>query len=215
MAAISIGRPNPGRTPTLNTPDESYHGAVWSEAAKPLGPIAYILRARVILLRDLGPALSPFNAWLVLQGMETLPLRMRRHCDNAQTVADWLAERPEVSRVIYPSHMSGVDAERARKYMATGFGGLVGFELRGGRAAGQRFIDGLQLFYHVANIGDARSLAIHPASTTHSQLAEGDQMKTGVSPGYVRLSIGLEHPDDLLADLDQALGGSELRAAAE
>ena len=206
---------HPGRHPGLNTPDPSYHGAVWAEAAKPLGPIAYILKARVTLLRDLGPALSPFNAFLVLQGIETLPLRMARHSATARTVADWLARRPEVARVIHPAHMAGRDAELAAKYLSQGQGGLLGFELHGGRAAGQRFIDALRLFYHVANIGDARSLAIHPASTTHSQLAEGDQEKSGVSPGYVRLSFGLEHPDDLLADLDQALGASTLRAAAE
>ena len=203
------------RQPGLNTPDPSYHGAIWSEAAKPLGPIAYILKARVTLLRDLGPAISPFNAFLVLQGMETLPLRMKRHCETALVVANWLANRPEVVRVIHPAHMQGADAELTRRYLPYGTGGLLGFELHGGAAAGRRFIDALQLFYHVANIGDARSLAIHPASTTHSQLAEGDQMKSGVSPGYVRLSIGLEHPDDLLADLDQALSASAVKLAAD
>ncbi len=206
---------HPARQPGLNTPDPSYHGAVWSEAAKPLGPIAYILKARVTLLRDLGPAISPFNAWLVLQGMETLPLRMKRHCETALTVADWLARRPEVARVIHPAHLAGREAELTRRYLPHGMGGLLGFELHGGAAAGRRFIDALQLFYHVANIGDARSLAIHPASTTHSQLDDTDQMKSGVSPGYVRLSIGLEHPDDLLADLEQALAASGLKAAAE
>ena len=206
---------HPARQPGLNTPDPSYHGAVWTEAAKPLGPIAYILKARVTLLRDLGPAISPFNAFLVLQGIETLPLRMTRHCETAKSVADWLSKRPEVARVIYPTHMQGRDGELAAKYLPTGSGGLLGFELHGGAQAGRRFIDALQLFYHVANIGDARSLAIHPASTTHSQLAEGDQMKSGVSPGYVRLSIGLEHVSDLLADLDQALAASRLQVAAE
>ena len=206
---------HPARQPGLNTPDPSYHGAVWTEAAKPLGPIAYILKARVTLLRDLGPAISPFNSFLVLQGIETLPLRMKRHSETAAVVAEWLSHRPEVSRVIYPSLMTGPDAELTRRYLPHGASGLLGFELHGGAAAGRRFIDGLQLFYHVANIGDARSLAIHPASTTHSQLSEGDQLKSGVSPGYVRLSIGLEHPDDLLADLDSALRASELKAAAE
>ncbi len=203
------------RQPALNTPDPSYHGAVWSEAAKPLGPIAYILKARVTLLRDLGPAISPFNAFLVLQGMETLPLRMKRHSETTRIVADWLAKRPEVARVIHPAHYQGRDAELARQYLPHGMGGLLGFELHGGVQAGRRFIDGLQLFYHVANIGDARSLAIHPASTTHSQLDDEDQMKSGVSPGYVRLSIGLEHPDDLLEDLDRALEASALKVAAE
>ncbi len=206
---------HPARQPALNTPDASYHGAVWTEAVRPLGPIAYILKARVTLLRDLGPAISPFNAWLVLQGMETLPLRMKRHSETTLTVANWLAGRPEVARVIHPAHMQGRDAELVAKYLPDGTSGLMGFELHGGAAAGRRFIDALQLFYHVANIGDARSLAIHPASTTHSQLDDTDQMKSGVSPGYVRLSIGLEHPDDLIADLDQALTASSMKMAAE
>ena len=206
---------HPARQPALNTPDPSYHGAVWSEAAKPLGPIAYILKARVTLLRDLGPAISPFNAFLVLQGIETLPLRMKRHCETALTVANWLAGRPEVARVIHPAHAQGNAIELTRRYLPHGTGGLLGFELHGGAQAGRRFIDALQLFYHVANIGDARSLAIHPASTTHSQLDDEDQLKSGVSPGYVRLSIGLEHADDLLADLDQALQASSLKVAAE
>lgn len=196
---------HPDRQPMLNTPDPSYHGAVWSEAAKPLGPIAYVLRARVILLRDLGSALSPFNAFQILQGLETLPLRMPRHCANAQAVAEFLDKRDDVIRVIYPSFQDGVQRERADRYLKGGMGGLLGFELAGGREAGRRFIDALKLFYHVANIGDARSLAIHPASTTHSQLTAEEQASTGVSEGYVRLSVGLEHIDDILADLEQAL----------
>lgn len=195
----------PERHPTLNTPDASYHGAIWSKAAKPLGPIAYILRARTVLLRDLGAALSPFNAFQLLQGLETLPLRMPRHCENALKVVTFLQNRSDVTRVIHPSVQTGVQAARAAKYLTGGLGGLVGFELVGARDAGQRFIDALQLFYHVANIGDARSLAIHPASTTHSQLSESEQAATGVSPGYVRLSIGLEHIEDILEDLAQAL----------
>ena len=193
------------RQPALNTPDPSYHGAVWSEVVKPLGPIAYIIKARVTLLRDLGSAMSPFNAFLTLQGIETLALRIERHSANAQAVVDYLAKRPEVVKVIYPSLQSGWALERAKKYLKGGFGGLVGFELAGGRDAGRRFIDALQLFYHVANIGDARSLAIHPATTTHSQLSVEDQLATGVTEGYVRLSIGIEHIDDILADLDHAL----------
>ncbi|WP_337187136.1 PLP-dependent transferase [Phenylobacterium sp.] len=193
------------RQPLLNTPDPSYHGAVWTQAVKPLGPIAYILRARVILLRDLGAALSPFNAFQILQGMETVHLRMERHCANAQRVADYLAGHKRVTRVIYPTKDTAQARARADRYLKGGYGGLVGFELDGGVEAGRRFIDGLQLFYHVANIGDARSLAIHPASTTHSQLTEAEQLATGVSPGYVRLSIGIEHIDDILADLDTAL----------
>ncbi len=199
---------HPDRQPALNRPDPSYHGAVWTQAAKPLGPIAYILKARVTLLRDLGPAISPFNSFLVLQGMETLALRMRQHSASTRVIADWLAERSEVAKVIHPAHMTGRDAELSARYLPDGQGGLLGFELHGGVTTGRRFIDALKLFYHVANIGDVRSLAIHPASTTHAQLAEADQMASGVTPGYVRLSIGLEHPDDLLADLDQALRAS-------
>jgi O-acetylhomoserine (thiol)-lyase len=193
------------RQPALNTPDPSYHGAVWTEVAKPLGPIAYILKARVTLLRDLGSALSPFNAFLFLQGIETVALRMRAHCANAEAVARFLTSRREVSRVIHPSLATGLEAERARTYLPGGKGGMVGLELAGGAEAGKRFIDALTLFYHVANIGDARSLAIHPASTTHAQLTPAEQEATGVSPGYVRLCIGIEHIDDILADLDQAL----------
>ncbi len=167
----------PERQPLLNTPDPSYHGAVWAEAAKPLGPIAYILRMRVILLRDLGAALSPFNAFLFLQGLETLPLRMREHSKNTRAVADFLAGRREVTRVIHPTYHQGIGAERTAKYMPREQGGLVGFELAGGMDAGRRFIDALKLLYHVANIGDARSLAIHPASTTHSQLSEQEQWR--------------------------------------
>jgi O-acetylhomoserine (thiol)-lyase len=202
------------RQPALNTPDPSYHGAVWSEAVKPLGPIAYILKARVTLLRDLGSALSPFNAFLTLQGIETLALRIERHSKNAEAVAQWLAKRPEVTKVIHPSLQTGVARERAKKYLKGGFGGLVGFELAGGREAGRRFIDALRLFYHVANIGDARSLAIHPATTTHSQLSPEDQLAAGVTEGYVRLSVGLEHIDDILADLDSALNAAGTRAVA-
>jgi len=195
----------PARQPQLNTPDTSYHGAVWAEAAKPLGPIAYILRARVILLRDLGAALSPFNAFQFLQGLETLPLRIERHCQNARAVADWLQSHRQVTRVIHPSVQTGEAKARADKYLTRGQGGLVGFELAGGQAAGKAFIDALKLFYHVANIGDARSLAIHPASTTHSQLSSEDRLATGVSDGYVRLSVGIEHIDDIIADLAQAI----------
>jgi len=193
------------RQPALNSPDPSYHGAVWTQAVKPLGPVAYIIRARTVLLRDLGAAISPFNAFQILQGVETVALRMPRHCSNAATVAAWLADRSGVTRVIHPSQQTGEVRARADHYLSGGYGGLVGFELAGGMEAGRTFIDNLKLLYHVANIGDARSLAIHPASTTHSQLDAEAQLATGVSPGYVRLSIGLEHIDDILADLDQAL----------
>jgi O-acetylhomoserine (thiol)-lyase len=193
------------RFPTLNQPDPSYHGAVWVEAAKPLGPIAYILRMRVILLRDVGASMSPFNAFMFLQGLETLPLRMRAHCENAVKVADFLGRHPKVTKVIFPGLQSGEVRRRAEAYLQGGWGALVGFELAGGREAGRRFIDALELVYHVANIGDARTLAIHPATTTHSQLSAEDRLATGVSEGYVRLSIGIEHIDDILADLTQAL----------
>ena len=173
-----------------------------------LGPIAYILRARVILLRDLGSAMSPFNAFTFIQGLETLPLRMERHCENAKKVAEFLEKNEKVSRVIYPSLMEEEYFNRAKKYLENGFGALLGFELKNGVEAGKKFIDNLKLFYHVANIGDARSLAIHPSSTTHSQLSEKEQLSTGVTPGYVRLSIGIEHIDDILEDLDQALSNS-------
>jgi O-acetylhomoserine (thiol)-lyase len=198
----------PERQPLLNTPDASYHGAVWTQAVKPLGPIAYILRARVILLRDLGAALSPFNAFQILQGVETLALRMERHCANATAVAAWLTSRKGVARVIHPSQQTGEARARADRVMKGGYGGLVGFELEGGVEAGRKFIDGLKLLYHVANIGDSRSLAIHPASTTHSQLSASEQEATGVSAGYVRLSIGIEHIDDIIADLDQAIAAA-------
>ncbi|MCA6300033.1 MAG: PLP-dependent transferase [Phenylobacterium sp.] len=198
----------PERQPLLNTPDASYHGAVWTQAVKPLGPIAYILRARVILLRDLGAALSPFNAFQILQGVETLALRMERHCANATAVAAWLKGRKGVARVIHPSQQTGEARARADRVMKGGYGGLVGFELEGGVEAGRKFIDSLKLLYHVANIGDSRSLAIHPASTTHSQLSASEQETTGVSAGYVRLSIGIEHIDDIIADLDQAIAAA-------
>ncbi len=196
------------RFPTLNKPDPSYHGAVWTQAVKPLGPIAYILRMRTCLLRDIGAAMAPFNAFMFIQGLETLPLRMERHCANATRVAAHLAAHPAVAKVIHPSLWTGEQKRRAEAALKGGHGSLLGFELKGGVDAGKRFIDALKMFYHVANIGDARSLAIHPASTTHSQLDPEEQMATGVSPGYVRLSIGIEHIDDILADLDQALAAA-------
>jgi O-acetylhomoserine (thiol)-lyase len=182
---------------------------VWTEAVKPLGPIAYIIRARVVLLRDMGACMSPFNAFQFIQGLETLPLRMREHCRNAAEVALYLQRHPEVTRVIYAGlHDDTEQRRRANIYLQGGQSGLVGFELRQGREAGARFIDALKLFYHVANIGDARSLAIHPASTTHSQLSPADQLASGVTPGYVRLSVGIEHIDDIIADLDQGLAAA-------
>jgi len=193
------------RFPLLNQPDPAYHGAVWTQAVKPMGPVAYIIKARVTLLRDIGAAASPFNSFLHIQGLETLPLRMRVQCASAMAVCRSLKEHGKVSKVIHPSQMSGEAKRRADVYLKGGLGALVGFELKGGMDAGRRFIDALKMFYHVANIGDARSLAIHPASTTHSQLTPEEQLQTGVTDGYVRLSIGLEHEDDILADLNQAL----------
>lgn len=193
------------RQPYLNEPDPSYHGAVWTEAVKPLGPIAYILKARVTLLRDLGAPMAPFNAFMAIHGLETVSLRMERHCENATKVAERLNGHPAIEKVIHPSLMSGEAKRRADTYLKGGYGSLMGIILKGGAEAGAKFIDKLQMFYHVANIGDARSLAIHPATTTHSQLTPEEQEATGVSPGYVRLSIGFEHIDDIMADLEQAL----------
>ena len=193
------------RQPLLNKPDPSYHGAVWTEAVKPLGPIAYILKARVTLLRDIGGAMSPFNAFQFIQGLETLPLRIREQCKNAKLVAEHLSLSRNITKVIYPSLFTGENKNRVNKYLNNGYGALVGFEIEGGIDAGKKFIDSLELLYHVANIGDSRSLAIHPASTTHSQLSSQDQLKSGVTPSYVRLSIGIEHIEDIINDIDQAL----------
>ena len=205
---------HPQRQPLLNTPDQAYHGAIWVEAAKPLGPIAYIIKARTTLLRTHGAALSPFNAFLTIQGLETLALRVDRHYENAAKVADWLSKRPEIVSVTHPTLQTGQQRANADKYLTRGKGALIGFELANGREAGARFVDSLKLLYHAANIGDARSLAIHPATTTHSQLSPAEQLSAGVTPGYVRLSIGIEHIDDILADLDQALNAAGTRAQA-
>ena len=196
------------RFPLLTKPDEAYHGAVWTEAAKPFGPIAYLLRIRVKLLRDIGAAISPFNAWQFIQGLETLPLRVRQQNENAIKVANFLYRHRQVKQVIFPGLQSGKQKARAKKYLKGGYGALIGFELKGGIDAGKAFIDALKLLYHVANIGDARSLAIHPASTTHQQLSESEQLAAGVTSGYIRLSIGIEHPDDIIEDLRQALEAS-------
>ena len=195
----------PDRQPALNTPDASYGGAIWTEAVKPLGPIAYILKARTTILRDMGAAMSPFNAFMFIQGLETLALRMREHCSNAEKVAQYLTNHDSVEKVIYPSTMEGYAKERADKYLTRGNGGLMGFEIKGGVEAGKKFINALEMVYHVANIGDSRSLAIHPASTTHSQLSPEELESTGISSSFVRLSIGLEHIDDIIADYEQAL----------
>ncbi len=190
------------RYPGLTKPDPSYHGVVWSDA---LGPAAYIGRVRTVLLRNTGAALSPFNAFLFLQGIETLPLRMERHNENALAVAKHLAAHDGVDWVKYPGLEDDPYHAAAKKTLRGGFGALVAFGIKGGREAGERFIEGLELFSHLANIGDAKSLAIHNASTTHSQLNEEELASAGVTQDMVRLSVGIEHIADLTADLDQAL----------
>lgn len=194
-----------GKFPLIAEPEPSYHGINFVEALKPLGNIAYIIKARVTLLRDLGPALSPFNAFLFLQGLETLHLRMPRHCENALAVATYLEKHPKVSWVNYPGLDSSPEKERVQKYLPKGAGAMIGFGIKGGIEAGKTFINSLQLISHLANIGDAKSLAIHPASTTHQQLSAEEQLATGVTPDFIRLSIGLEHIDDIIADIEQAL----------
>jgi O-acetylhomoserine (thiol)-lyase len=189
----------------LTDPDPSYHGKTWLDIAHPFGPIAYIFAVRAGLLRDLGPAIAPQNAFQLIQGLETLPLRIQRHSENAARVADFLAHHSKVKTVIYPGLQTGEARRRADAYLKGGYGGLVGFELAGGAVAGRRFIDSLQLLYHLANIGDARSLAVHPASTIHAQLSPEEQLAAGVTPGYVRLSIGIENTEDIIADIAQAL----------
>ncbi|MDW8148549.1 MAG: homocysteine synthase [Roseiflexaceae bacterium] len=191
-----------GRYPEFTTPDPSYHGLVYTQA---FGNLAYILKARVQLLRDIGACISPFNSFLLLQGIETLSLRMERHSQNALAVAQFLKEHSKVEWVLYPGLPDHPSYALAQKYMPKGQSGIVGFGIRGGRAAGAKFINSLRLFSHLANIGDAKSLAIHPASTTHSQLTPEEQRLTGVTDDFVRLSVGLETIDDIIADLDQAL----------
>jgi O-acetylhomoserine (thiol)-lyase len=194
-----------GKFPLIAGPDKSYHGIDFVEALKPMGNIAYIIKARVTLLRDLGPAVSPFNSFLFLQGLETLHLRMPRHCENALAVAQHLKKHPKVSWVNYPGLPDSPERERAKKYLPKGAGAIIGFGIKGGLEAGKKFINGLELISHLANIGDAKSLAIHPATTTHQQLSAEEQLATGVTPDFIRLSIGIEHVDDIIADIDQAL----------
>jgi len=189
----------PERFPGFNQPDPSYHGLVYAEA---LGVIAYVVKARIQLLRDLGPAVAPFNAFLIAQGLETLSLRIERHVANAQRVAEWLQSRDEVDSVNYAGLPSSPWYERGRRYAPRGTGAVLSFEIKGGVEAGKRFVDALELHSHVANIGDVRSLVIHPASTTHSQLTPAEQAATGVTPGLVRLAVGIEGIEDILADLE-------------
>jgi O-acetylhomoserine (thiol)-lyase len=195
-----------GRFPEYTTPDPSYHGLVYHEA---LGNLAYILKMRLTLLRDLGPCLSPFNAFLFLQGLETLHVRMPRHCENALKVASFLEAHPGVSWVNYPGLASHPDHARAQRYLPAGQGAILGFGIKGGAAAGAKFIDSVKLASHLANIGDAKTLVIHPATTTHQQLTAEQQLAAGVSPDYIRVSVGIEDVSDIIADLDQALRASQ------
>jgi len=199
-----------GRFPGFVEPDLSYHGLRYVEA---LGPLAYIIKARVQLMRDLGAATTPFNSWLFLQGLETLPLRMERHSQNALRVAEFLEGHPAVGWVSYPGLKSHPQYELAAKYHTHGFGAILGFGIKGGLEAGKQFIRHVELFSHLANVGDAKSLIIHPASTTHSQLTPDEQYETGVTPDFIRLSIGLETVEDLIDDLDQALKAATIKAS--
>jgi len=195
-----------GRFPEFTEPDPSYHGLKYWEA---LGNLSYILKMRVTLLRDMGACLSPFNAFQFLQGLETLHVRMPRHVENARAVASWLEQSPLVAWVNYPGLASHKDHNRALKYLTKGEGAIIGFGIKGGMEAGKKFIDNVKLLSHLANIGDAKSLVIHPASTTHQQLSEEEQAATGVTADFIRLSIGLENIDDIIADIQQALEASQ------
>src|SRR2546428_4859561 len=200
-----------GRFPSFTEPDPSYHGLRYVEA---LGPLAYIIKARVQLLRDIGPAIAPLNSFLFLQGLETLPLRMERHSQNALRIAEFLEGHPSVNWVSYPGLTSHPQYELAAKYHTHGYGAILGFGIKGGLEAGKQLIRHVELFSHLANVGDAKSLIIHPASTTHSQLTPDEQYETGVTPDFIRLSVGLETIDDLIEDLDQALKAATLKASA-
>jgi O-acetylhomoserine (thiol)-lyase len=199
---------NNGKFPEFTEPDPSYHGIVYWDAlgnVPGMGNVAFILKVRVTLLRDIGPAMSPFNSFLFLQGLETLPLRQRQHAQNALAVAQYLKKHPLVNWVTYPGLEDDPNHPVAARYLKHGFGGIIGFGIKGGLEAGKRFIDSVKLLSHLANIGDAKSLVIHPASTTHQQLSKEEQEETGVTADYIRLSIGLEDVEDITADIDQAL----------
>lgn len=197
---------NNGKFPEFTEPDPSYHGLKFWEA---LGNISYIIKMRVELLRDMGACISPFNAFQIIQGLETLHVRMQRHVENAQKVAEWLEQNPLVSWVNYPGLPSHKDHANAKKYLPNGAGAIIGFGIKGGLEAGMKFIDNVKLLSHLANIGDAKSLVIHPASTTHQQLSAEEQLATGVSPDFIRLSIGIEDVKDIIADIDQALKAAQ------
>jgi len=194
-----------GKFPLIAGPDPSYHGIDFVKALKKSGNIAYIVKARLTLLRDLGPAISPFNSFLFLQGLETLHLRMPRHSENALKVAGFLKNNPKVNWVNYPGLEGSPEKERALKYLPKGQGAILGFGIKGGLRAGRKFIDSLKLISHLANVGDAKSLAIHPATTTHQQLTKKEQLATGVTEDFIRLSVGIENVDDIIADIEQAL----------
>ncbi|GAI78582.1 unnamed protein product, partial [marine sediment metagenome] len=194
-----------GKFPLIADPDPSYHGMDFIEAFKGIGNIAYILKARVKLLRDMGPCLSPFNSFLLLQGLETLHLRIARHSENALKIAKFLEDNPKVNWVNYPGLASSKENEKAKRYLKRGAGAIVGFGIKGGAEAGKKFINSLGLVSHLANIGYAKTLAIHPASTTHQQLGEEEQAATGVTPDFIRLSVGIEDISDIISDIKQAL----------
>ena len=198
----------PQKWPEFTKPDASYHGVVFAEALKPIGNISYIIKCRTHYLRDMGSCMSPFAAFLFLQGVETLHLRMERHCENALAVAQHLQQHPAVEWVNYPGLPDHPFYANAQKYLAKGFGAIIGFGIKGGIEAGKKFINSAKLMSHLANIGDAKTLCIHPASTTHQQLTVEEQAATGVTPEYVRLSIGIEDVEDIIADIDQALEAS-------
>ena len=196
-----------GKFPQFSEPSDSYHGLVFSDVFGvngPFGNIAFIIKARVEGLRDFGPAISPFNSFLLLHGLETLSLRVDRTVENAQKLAEFLENHPKVEKVLYPSLPSFPDYENAKKYLKKGFGGVLNFEIKGGKEAAVKFINHLQLVSHLANVGDSKTLIINPASTTHEQLSDEERLKAGITPGQIRLSVGIEHIDDIIADLEQS-----------
>jgi O-acetylhomoserine (thiol)-lyase len=197
---------NNGKFPEFTEPEPSYHGLKFWDA---LGNLSYIIRMRVTVLRDTGGCLSPFNSFQIIQGLETLHVRLARHVENAQKVAEWLERNPLVTWVNYPGLPSHKDFERAKQYLPKGAGAIIGFGIKGGAEAGKKFIDNVKLLSHLANIGDAKSLVIHPGSTTHQQLSPEEQISTGVTPDFIRLSVGIENVDDIIADIDQALQASQ------
>ena len=199
-----------GRHPLFTEPDSNYHGLRWAiDLPEPLAPIAFALRVRTVPLRNLGACISPDNSWIFIQGLETLPVRMARHSENALIIAQHLAQHPEVTWVRYPGLKNDPSYPAASRDLKNGFGGMVVFGVKGGYDAAVKIIDTIKLFSHLANVGDAKSLILHPASTSHSQLTEEQKLQSGLSPDLIRLSIGLEHPDDLIEALDEALQTEE------